>query len=56
VIDAYESRVGSHPYREIACSVAGRRGISVFVGAALRQDWVMLGRTLERAASYFLER
>jgi hypothetical protein len=56
VIDAYETSVGSHPYREIACIVAGRRGISVFVGAALRQDWVMLGRILERAASYFLER
>jgi hypothetical protein len=56
VIDAYETSVGSHPYREIACIVAGRRGISVFIGAALRQDWVMLGRILERAASYFLER
>jgi hypothetical protein len=55
VIDAYETSVGSHPYREIACIVAGRRGISVFVGAALRQDWVTLGRILERAASFFLE-
>jgi hypothetical protein len=56
VIDAYVSSVGSHPYREIACIVAGRHSISVFVGAALRQDWATLGRILERAASDFLER
>jgi hypothetical protein len=56
VIDAYVSRVASHPYREIACIVAGRHNASVFVGAALRPDWATLGRILERAASDFLER
>jgi hypothetical protein len=56
VIDEYLSRVRSHPYREIACIVAGRRALSVFVGAALQQDWTALGPLLERAASDFLER
>jgi hypothetical protein len=56
VIDAYETSVGSHHYREIACIVAGRGSISVFVGAALRGDWPRLGGILERAASDFLER
>jgi hypothetical protein len=56
VLDDYLSRVASHPYREIACIVAGRHGVSVFVGAALRPDWATLGRILERAASDFLER
>jgi hypothetical protein len=56
VIDDYLSRVGSHPYREIACIVAGEHSVSVFVGAALRPDWATLGRILESAASDFLER
>jgi hypothetical protein len=56
VIDAYMSSVGSHSYQEIACIVAGRHSSSVFVGAALRQDWATFGPILERAASDFLER
>jgi hypothetical protein len=56
VIDDYLSRVGSHPYREIACIVAGRRATNVFVGAALQRDWPALGPVVERAASTFLER
>jgi len=56
VIDDYSSRVGSHPYREVACIVAGRRATSVFVGAALQRDWPALGPVVERAASAFLER
>jgi hypothetical protein len=56
VIDEYLSREGSHPYRELACIVAGRRATSVFVGAALRQDWPSIGPLLERAASDLIER
>jgi hypothetical protein len=56
VIDDYLSRVGSHRYREVACIVAGRRGTSVFVGAALEREWPALGPLIGRAASSFLER
>jgi hypothetical protein len=56
VIDDYLSRVGSHRYREVACIVAGRRGTSVFVGAALEREWPTLGPVIRRAASAFLER
>jgi hypothetical protein len=56
VIDDYISSVGSHPYREIACIVAGRHDTSVFVGATLRQNWPTLGPIVEHAAADFLER
>jgi hypothetical protein len=56
VIDEYLSKVGAHPYREIACLVTGHRHTDVFVGAALQSDWSRLGSTLERAASAFLQR
>jgi hypothetical protein len=56
VIDEYLSKVGSHPYREIACLVTGRHGTDVFVGAALQRDWSALGDTLQRAASSFVQR
>ena len=56
VIDDYVSRVGSHPYREIACIVKGHRDTDVFIGAALRHDWRTLRGTLERAASSLLQR
>jgi hypothetical protein len=56
VIDDYLSRVGSHPYREIACIISGRRHTDVFIGAALQHDWKALDGTLERAASAFLQR
>jgi hypothetical protein len=56
VIDDYRSRVGSHPYRELACIVAGRGATSVLVGAALRRDWPTIGPILKRAASSFIER
>ena len=55
VIDDYLSKVGSHPYREIACIVSGRRHTDVFIAAALRSDWLTLGPTLERAASSVLQ-
>ncbi|MEO9121112.1 MAG: hypothetical protein ABI355_18770, partial [Solirubrobacteraceae bacterium] len=56
VIDDYLSRVGTHPYREIACILTGRRHTSVLVAAALKPDWPAVGPTLESAASAFLER
>ena len=56
VIDDYLSRVGSHPYREVACIFAGNRYTNVFVGATLVRDWPSLGRVIERAASAFRER
>jgi hypothetical protein len=56
VIDDYLSGAASHPYRELACIVAGRRATSVFVGASLQHDWARIGPLLERAASYFIER
>ena len=56
VIDDYISRVGSHPYREIACIVKGHRHTDVFIGAGLRQDWKTVRGTLERAASSLLQR
>jgi hypothetical protein len=55
VIDDYLSKVGSHPYREIACLVTGRRNTDVFVGAALQRAWPVLGKTLQRAASAFVQ-
>ena len=56
VIDDYVSKVGSHPYREIACIVSGQRHTDVFIGAALRSDWRTLSPTLERAASSLVQR
>ena len=56
VIDDYLSRVGSHPYREVACIFTGSRYTNVFVGAVLVRDWATLGRVVERAASGFTER
>jgi hypothetical protein len=56
VVDQYLSRVGAHPYRELACIVAGRGHASVFVGAALVSDWRTLGPVVERAAASLHER
>jgi hypothetical protein len=56
VLDDYLSRVGSHPYRELACIVAGRHATSVFVGAALVDDWPTLGPILKYAAATLVER
>ncbi len=56
VIDEYLSRVGSHPYRELACIVSGKRFTNVFVGAALVSDWPTLGPVVERAASALIAR
>jgi hypothetical protein len=55
VIDDYLSRVGSHPYREIACIVTGSRHTDVFIAAAFTRDWRTLGPTIERATSAFVQ-
>jgi hypothetical protein len=55
VIDDYLSKVGSNPYREIACLVTGDRHTDVFIAAALKRDWPTLSGTLERAASAFVQ-
>lgn len=54
VIDDYLSRVGTHPYREIACILTGRRHSSVLVAAALKPDWPAVAPTLERAIAAFV--
>jgi hypothetical protein len=56
VVDDYLSRVGSHPYRELACIVAGRHSASVFVGAALVSDWGTLAPMIRRSAATLIER
>ncbi len=56
VIDDYRSRVGSHPYRELACLVTGRRFTDVFIGATLQGDWSRLGGDIELAATSFIQR
>jgi len=56
VVDEYLSRFGSHPYRELACIVAGPRATSVFVGATLVPEWSKLGPLVERSAAMLIER
>jgi hypothetical protein len=56
VIDDYLSKVGSNPYREIACLVTGHNHSDVFIGAALKPNWPALSRSIERAASAFVQR
>jgi hypothetical protein len=56
VVDDYLSRVGAHPYRELACIVAGRHSTSVFVGAALVSEWARLGPAIRRSAATLIER
>lgn len=56
VLDDYLSAVGSHPYRELACIVAGRHHTDVFVGATLASEWPTLGAVIERAAAALRER
>jgi hypothetical protein len=56
VIDDYLSKVRSNPYREIACLVTGHSHSDVFIGAALKPDWPTLSRSIERAASAFVQR
>jgi len=39
VTDTYLTRVGHHPYREIACLVVGHRGGVVVIAAATTAEW-----------------
>ena len=55
VIDDYLSKIGSNPYREIACLVTGYSHSDVFIGAALKRDWPTLSHSLEEAASTFVQ-
>ena len=52
VIDDYLSSSG-HPYREIACIVAGAKATTVIVGAAPPADWHAQAPALERSISAF---
>ena len=56
VLDDYISRVGAHPYRELACIVAGRHSTSVFVGASVVGEWSRLGPIVRHAAATLVER
>jgi hypothetical protein len=53
VIDTYSSSTG-HPYREIACIVAGASATTVVVGAAPPTQWAQQGPAIERAISSFI--
>jgi hypothetical protein len=52
VIDDYDSRVGHHRYREIACIGVGARATAVVVAAAPLAQWRQRAPLLERAVSY----
>jgi hypothetical protein len=53
VIDTYTSSTG-HPYREIACIIAGQSATTVIVGAAPPDQWQQQAPAIERALSSFL--
>jgi hypothetical protein len=52
VIDDYDSRVGHHRYREIACIGAGAHAAAVVVAAAPLAQWTQRAPLLEHAVSY----
>jgi hypothetical protein len=52
VIDDYNSRVGHHRYREIACIGAGAHATAVVIAAAPLAQWTQRAPLLERAVSY----
>jgi hypothetical protein len=56
VIDDYLTRVGRHPFHEIACIVSGAEHESVVVAAAPPSDWGRFGHTLEQAIASFQAR
>ena len=53
VIDDYVTKVGAHPFHEIACLVQGDGTGSVIVAAAPPSDWSRVGPLLERAISSY---
>ena len=56
VVDDYLSKIGSNPYREIACLVSGPSRADVLIAAGRKQNWPALSGTLERAVSAFIQR
>ena len=56
VIDDYVTKVGHHPFHEIACLVEGAKGGSVVVAAAPSPAGNHVNATLERAVSSYLVR
>jgi hypothetical protein len=53
VIDNYVTKVGHHPFHEIACLVEGSKGGSVIVAAAPSPAGNRVNATLERAISSY---
>jgi hypothetical protein len=53
VIDNYVTKVGHHPFHEIACLVEGAKGGSVVVAAAPSPAGNRVNATLERAISSY---
>jgi hypothetical protein len=53
LLEDYRTSSG-HPYREIACIVAGARATTVIVGAAPPDQWRAEAPAIERAISSFL--
>jgi len=53
VTDDYVTKVGAHPFHEIACLVQGGGTGSVIVAAAPPSDWSRVGPVLERAISSY---
>ena len=56
VIDDYVTKVGHHPFHEIACLVEGAKGGSVVVAAAPSSAGNRVNATLERAVSSYVVR
>ncbi|MDQ0239101.1 hypothetical protein [Arthrobacter bambusae] len=53
VEDSYVTRVGNNQYREMACLVAGSKGISVLIVAAPADSWPLYGPVLEQAVDAY---
>ncbi|WP_284752812.1 hypothetical protein [Arthrobacter sp. efr-133-R2A-120] len=53
VEDSYVTRVGNNRYREMACLVAGSKGISVLIVAASADSWPLYGPVLEQAVNAY---
>ncbi len=53
VEESYLTRVGNNRYREMACLVAGSKGISVLIVAASADSWPLYGPVLEQAVNAY---
>jgi hypothetical protein len=56
IIDRYVTKIGGHPFEEIACLVQGRTSASVVVGAAPSAQWDQARPLLFRAVGAYLVR